>query len=171
MKRPAYKNGWLFAIAAVVLAGVALLVMLPSIYLFLDDEVFGPSKGLFNRTFRTPAVVRAAFVEEIDPRRAQAQVEKLMTLYRSRTGSYGLRRTVVAMEGGNVSKFVATENGKLTFIVDLTRFKEGSRGFAVAHPSGISPVTAAQNTSRGVLLSENARMYVVCTIAGRGSFF
>ncbi|HZL43572.1 MAG TPA: hypothetical protein VFD66_09870, partial [Verrucomicrobiae bacterium] len=67
--------------------------------------------------------------------------------------------------------FVATENGKLTFIVDLTRFKEGSRGFAVAHPSGISPVTAGQNTSGGVLLPENARMYVVCVIDGRGSYF
>src|SRR5262249_52845321 len=103
--------GWTgFSLAA----GLAVLIV--------TAQGYGPIKGLYWRTFRTPAILRAAFVEELNPKssHAQAQRERFFEIWRSRKGSYGLRMTFSSLEGQTIGQCIATKDGSLFYVYDTT---------------------------------------------------
>jgi hypothetical protein len=167
MKRPATKTQWILTIATLVVIFGAAFITIP----YMDAYVFGPAKGWFNRTFRVPSVVRASYVEDLDPARAKAQVEKFLSVYESRSGSYGLRRTVVSVEGTPIGKCLVTENGALTFVLDSTRDRNGSRQFSIAHPSSVAPVPAEKGRREDSSRLRTPQFYLISHVSGRGIAF
>jgi len=110
--------------------------------------VYGPAKGLFCRTFWTPSILRASFVENLDQQQARIQRERLLSIYQSHTGSYGLRKTVGSVEGNPIGYCLVVENGRLIIVTDYTRDSFGSRDFALSYPTNIilGPVQAAEGS-------------------------
>ena len=126
---------WPFSIVTVVL-----FAFVARVY------IYGPAKGLFYRTFRTPAVLLSTFVEDFDRQQAETQREKLLSVYQSRSGSYGLRKTVSSIEGTPIGQCLVVENGRLTIVIDLTRDAYGIREFVIQYPTNVilGPITAAE---------------------------
>ena len=117
---------WIFVLIAVV--ALALLVRV---------YFYGPAKGWFYRTFQTPAILHSAFIEDFDRHQAQTQRERLLRVFQSRTGSYGLHKTTSSIEGTPIGENLIIEDGHLTIVSDYTRDKFGIRKFTVQHPTTV----------------------------------
>lgn len=157
---------WTLLIVAVAVLSAAALTALDA-YVFAGAHVYGPAKGLFNRTFRSPSILRAGFVEDLNADRPEAQLEKFLSVYRSQQGSCGLRRTVPSVEGTPVGKCLVTENGKLTLVIDFTRDRNSTRNFVVLHPSAVSPGPTEAVTNRSAPGPRPIPTYMNCVVYGR----
>lgn len=116
----------------------------------------GPVKGWYHRTFHTPAILRASFVVQLDKQQAHSQREHFISIYQTRQGSYGLRRTAWSIEGTPIGECLLVENGELTLISDYTRDSHGNREFRVRHPTSIKLGALADGESWGFALTNNS---------------
>ena len=167
MKPAGSGTKWVVIIATLLAVFVAIILAAP----YLDGYVLGPAKGAFNRTFRAPPIVRASFIEDLDPQQARAQIEKFLSVYRSGRGSYGLRRTVTSGAGAPIGEYVITEDGKLTFVMDRTRDRESTREFSIVHPSGVGLAPSQQGTNTVSSASGSTTFYLISYVLGRGIAF
>ena len=111
--------------------------------------------------------MQAGFVEELNTEQPEAQLEKFLSVYRSRQGSCGLRRTVVSVEGTPVRKCLVTENGTLTLVIDFTRDRNSTRDYVVVHPSGVWRGPVEPDTDRPAAGPHPTRTYMNCVVQGR----
>jgi hypothetical protein len=119
---------------AVVWLGFSVAAGLSALLVVL--QMYGPVKGLYWRSFRTPTILRAAFIEEFDPKsaRADSQRKRLWEIWKLAKGSYGLRMTFSSIEGQAIGQCIAIEEGTLSYVYDATRDSYGPRRFLVGHP-------------------------------------
>jgi hypothetical protein len=110
----------------------AIVVLLAaSIVAYLGVRLYGPVKGAYWRTFRTPALVRGQSVEDLVGARADVQRRRLFEVWRSARGTYGLRQTVLSVEGTPIGLVLVVERGRATFVFDYTRDAYGTRQFII----------------------------------------
>ncbi|HTI99780.1 MAG TPA: hypothetical protein VL527_12945 [Dongiaceae bacterium] len=132
---------------------------------------YGPTKGWFHRTFRTPAILHSAFIEDFDRQQAATQRQKLFSIYQAKSGSHGLRKVTSTIEGTPVGKFLIVEGGRVTVVSDYTRDAFGNREFVIQHPTNIV-LAAVQSTEEAVPFTPDQGSIVLkCYFDGGVVFF
>ena len=125
---------WLFICAVLALAFVACAYS------------YGPAKGWFYRTFRTPTILHSTFIVDYDKQQATSQRQKLFEIYQAKSGSFGLHRVGGSIEGTPVGAYLIVESGHITLIHDFTRDAYGCRTFTTRYPTNIvlAPVSPSE---------------------------
>ncbi len=138
-----------------------------ALILVLWIELYGPLKGAYWRTFRTPTVLHDSHIEELAVGRGVEQRNKLFEVWLRGQGTYGLRQTVSSVEGTPIGLTLVAADGKATLVLDYTRDTYGSRKFIVLPVQGMEPVSSSwpaeaktAGESRGV-----AQMRLRCSTA------
>lgn len=118
---------------------ISMVVVVIALALLARVYCYGPAKGWYYRTFRTPAVLHSPFIEKLDQRQAKAQVqrERLQEIFQGHTLSYGLHKTAYSAEGTPIEEYLIAQAGQLTIISDTTRDAYGIREFTIEHPTAI----------------------------------
>jgi hypothetical protein len=174
MKDRSSGKRWLIIVGSLVALFVIAFLIAPSFEMY----VIGSTKGWYYRTFKMPAITKAAFVEDLhsDEAQARAQADKFLSTYRSSQGDYGLRRTMVSADGEPIGMCIVTESGKLTFVMDHTRNRFSNREFSVAHPEGVGLASSGNGTNTHASApapsgSAAIKFYLISYISGRGVAF
>ena len=117
----------------VALTAIALTVCVVVAGLF----TYYPLKGVFNRAFRTPAIVKQPFVQELQEPDGLRQRQQLLEAW-SAGATSGLHRQVSTAEGKPVQLWLVTDRATLTLITDFTRDTFSRRDITVGHPTGMN---------------------------------
>lgn len=145
------------------------LVVAVSMIVFFGVRLYGPLKGTYWRTFRTPELAHDFRIEKVVATRAAEQRERLLEVWRTGRGTYGLRQTISSVEGTPIGFTLVAANGKATLIVDYTRDAYGPRKFIVQPVRAIELVPLGPSagleapTGAGVVAGRRLR----CLIEGR----
>jgi hypothetical protein len=132
------------------------LVLAVPIIVYLGLRLYGPIKGAYWRAFRTPALIHDWRVEDLVAARGTEQRTRLLEVWRTGQGTYGLRQTRSSVEGTPIGFTLVAERGKATLILDYTRDAYGPRKFIVqpvqaieSVPPGPPPGVEAPGKPRG----------------------
>ncbi len=117
----------------VVIAVSAIVVL--ALALFVASRVYGPAKGMFFRTFYSPAVLRDPSVQALTATTGKAQRDHFMQVYLSHKGAFGLSQRVSSVEGTPIGMTLLVRDGALTLVLDYTRDSFGIRKFRTVTPS------------------------------------
>jgi hypothetical protein len=119
-----------------ILVPIIILVVLLEFHLL--TPVRGTFTGLYNRTFKTPDIVKNHdYVNLNYTKFPNREKEKFYLAYKEKKGFYGLVKKQFHVCGTAHDVYLVTEDGKLTRIHDCTRDHNGGRGFVIEHPSDI----------------------------------
>ena len=144
------------------------LVLAVAIIAYVGLWLYGPLKGAYWRAFRTPALMHDRHVEDLVAARAAEQRKRLLEVWRTAQGSYGLRQTVSSVEGTPIGFTLVADNGKATLILDYTRDAFGPRKFIVQPVRAIELVSLAPSAGSQVPGEPGGvpRMRLRCLIDG-----
>jgi hypothetical protein len=138
--------GSLFRSAKVI--GVALAAAL---VVHVGVRVYGPVKGAYWRAFRTPPILCEQGVEDLVSGRAGEQRKRVVEVWRSGQGTYGLRQTVLSAEGTPIGLALVTEQGKATLVLDYTGDAYGPRRFIVQPVQAMELAFSAEQGGSGAV--------------------
>ena len=104
----------------------------------INFRIIGSIKGLLNRTFQKPVVIRTENFIDLDEFQNQnKEKEEFFIKYKTKNGFYGLKQKRITIEGTYIYVYVATQNGLLTYIIDYTYDAYGIRKYLNYYPSKV----------------------------------
>lgn len=116
---------------------VGLAAIILGVYL-VELVLRGPVKGFIYRTFLVPELIRRGdYVDLAYTDSQNEEKEKIFKVYKQKQGLYGLKLEGATVEGTPIRKYIFTDNGYVTEIIDYTRDRYGPRKFVTKHPKDV----------------------------------